>query len=220
MPNKRALLFANGEIQRLDVIPRYLDAASLIVAVDGGLNHCDHLGIQPDLLVGDLDSVAPDRVEALSASGTRVEKFPVEKDETDLELALLHVLAGGAQELVLFGGLGGRLDHTLGNLALLFHPAIMGIDFKFIEGDLEIFAIRQSALVHGCPGDLVSLIPWGGDAVGVSTQRMKYPLNDETLIQYRTRGISNVMLSDTAEVKLQQGALLCVHTHTAGAPAV
>lgn len=217
MPAQRAVLFANGEIQNWDKISGYLLTGALIIAVDGGAAHCLRLKLHPDVLIGDLDSVDASQVEALAASGTQIQKYPADKDETDLELAIQYALERGAQELILFGGLGGRLDHTLGNLALLFHPMLRGKNVSIVEGNLEISAFQDKKILKGHPGDIVSLIPWGGDAAGVTTQRMKYPLKEETLVQYKTRGISNVMLADTAEVRIQGGALLCVHTHAANA---
>lgn len=219
LPGKQAILFANGEIDPCTEIKHGSSMDELIIAVDGGLRHCLHYDLRPDLLIGDLDSVDPAEVQQLASLGVQVEKFPVEKDETDLELAVLRALEMGAQNLILFGGLGGRLDHTLGNLSLLFHPRLIHHSIRFLDGKTEIFAISEYADLAGKAGDLVSLIPWGGNAEGVSTHGLVYPLKNETLFHYHTRGISNVMLADTASVSVKGGTLLCVVTHSGAASA-
>jgi thiamine pyrophosphokinase len=182
--------------------------------VDGGLNHLEALGLAPALLIGDLDSVTPDQVQRAQAAGAEIRRYPPAKDETDLELALLAARELGCREIVVVAALGGRLDQTLGNLSLLLLPDLADCTVRCEDGDEEVFIIRDSAEVHGRPGDVVSLLPLWGEVSGVVTSRLEYPLKAETLFPERTRGISNVMTSATAGVKITAGNLLCIHTHS------
>ncbi len=210
----RAVIFANGELRSPSAARRMLDPQDLLIAADGGLEHMLRLAVLPHLLIGDLDSVDASQLPHLEASGTEIRRYPPEKDETDLELAVQAAVQLGCAELLILGGLGGRLDHTLGNLALLAQSTLAEVSARLEDGIEEAFLIRSQAQIVGSPGDIVSLIPFQGDAVGVTTSGLKYPLNAETLHAHQTRGISNEMLSASAEVRLEGGILLCIHTRT------
>jgi thiamine pyrophosphokinase len=184
----------------------------LLVAADGGLRHLRTLGLQPVAVLGDLDSIAPGEVEQLLEAGIMVEKHPVAKDETDLELALTWVLSQGIRHIRIAAAHGDRFDHTLGNLFLLLLPELEDCDVRLEDGRDQVFLIRTKAVVEGEPGDRVSLLPLGGPAVGVTTHDLQFPLHAETLLPERTRGISNVMLASTAAIEIEQGILICIHT--------
>lgn len=208
----RVIIFANGVIEDYAALEATFHVGDLLVAADGGLRHLQQMNQTPALLIGDLDSVTPEEVEQASAEGVFVQQFPREKDETDLELALNHVLQAGYKNIRIAGALGGRLDHTLGNINLLLDERFASCDIRLEDGHQEVFIIRGHAMIEGIAGDIVSLIPAGGDAEGVTTVGLKYPLLSETLRLDRTRGISNVMLDETAEVHLQNGLLICIHS--------
>ena len=212
MPVRRAVLFANGELKNNEWLKAFLREDDFLVAVDGGLNHLEALGLTPDLLLGDLVSVTPAPVEHAQAAGAEIRRYPPAKDETDLELALLAARERGFAEIVVVGALGGRLDQTLGNLSPLLMPQLEGCSVRFEDGSDEVFVILASAEIHGQPGDIVSLLPLWGEVTGVVTTHLAYPLNTETLHPERTRGISNVMTASTANVEIASGNLLCIHT--------
>jgi thiamine pyrophosphokinase len=209
---KRAVLFANGEMPQVALILPYLRPDDYYIAVDGGLRYLRNLYKTPGLLVGDLDSISAVEVEGAVAQGIEVQRYPVDKDETDLELALLAAVEKGYEEILIIAALGGRLDQTLGNLALLSLSFLAGAKVTIEDGTEEVFLIRESAVINGNPGDVVSLIPHQGEVKGVETRDLKYPLNRETLFVEKSRGISNVMLTDQAVVTIEAGLLLCIHT--------
>jgi thiamine pyrophosphokinase len=209
---RRAVIFANGELPTDFLTFFKFQPDDFILAVDGGLRHLKACGRAPDLLIGDLDSVDPVEVTHLENLGVEVKRFPVDKDETDLELAMLEAVDRGFDNLVMAGVLGGRLDHTLTNLNLLMLPELTGRSVVIESGAEEVFLIRQAAPILGAPGDLVSLIPLKADVNGVTTTGLRYPLKYETLKLVRSRGVSNVMLANEASVDLESGILLCVHT--------
>ncbi len=208
---KRALIFVNGSLPDPEKVRFLLEPEDWLVAVDGGWYHLKALGLRPHLLIGDLDSVAAEDAAALEAEGVEIRRFPVHKDETDLELALLAVRAAGVATLRVAAALGGRLDQTLANLSLLLLPELEDCDVRLDDGQEEVFLIRKRAEIHGQAGDGVSLLPILGPARGVTTAQLAYPLRAETLFPQRTRGISNVMESTSAAVSVQHGVLLCIH---------
>jgi thiamine pyrophosphokinase len=216
MPAIRVIIFANGEIEDPNALIATLHKGDLLVAADGGLRHLRRIEHTPALLIGDLDSLTPAEVEAAAAEGVFIQQFPKEKNETDLELALSHVLQAGFKVIRIAGALGGRLDHTLGNIGLLLDERLAGCDVRLEDGHDEVFIIRDRVVVEGQPGDIVSLIPIAGEVEGVLTRELKYPLIKETLRQERTRGISNVMLTDQAEISIDKGRLLCIHSRQGG----
>ena len=213
MTNQRVFIFANGLLPQTEWIKNEIQSSDLLIAADGGLNHLQSLDLPPYLLIGDLDSVTSDQVDWAKAKGSQVDRYPVAKDETDLELALLAAKKMGANEIIIVAGLGGRLDQTLGNLSLLRMEELQDCQVRFEDGLEEVFLIRGEAEIQGQPGDIVSLLPLWGMAEGVTTESLSYPLLGETLYPEHTRGISNVMAMPAARVKLTSGELLCIHTH-------
>ena len=213
----RAVIFANGRFDNPDEARALLRDEDLIVAVDGGTRHAWESGVDPQLVVGDLDSLTEAEQLRVQRAGTEMVKFPPRKDQTDMELALHHVVSRGATEIVILAALGGRLDQTMANLLLLTLPELADRDVRVVQGGQIAFVIRDRAQIDGRAGDTVSLIPLGGDARGVATEGLEYPLNNETLRFGLARGVSNVLRESPAYVRVRQGMLLCVVTHSVDA---
>src|SRR5688500_13354490 len=136
----RIVVVASGTLAPGD--ERWLDGADLVMAADGGAASLDRLGRRPDRLVGDLDSADPELVERLGATGTRVERHPVDKDSSDTELALDAALAEGAERIDLVGATAGdRLDHELANLLLLADPAFGSVELQVVVGATTVRAV-------------------------------------------------------------------------------
>jgi thiamine pyrophosphokinase len=150
-------------------------------------------------------------VWALERAGTEVRRYPIEKDETDLELALHEAHALGCREIIVMAGMGGRMDQTLGNLYLLLQPALVTADARLDDGCVEAFWVRHKVVLRGQVGDTISLLPLLGPAEGIMTRGLRYPLRGETLYPEHTRGISNEMTEVEATVAVAQGLLLCLH---------
>ena len=209
------VIFANGALDdsRGWVAP-HLARASAVIAADGGLGHLLALGRRPDVLIGDLDSL-PAGVVAAEVAG-QVIRHPREKDETDLELALLYAVERyPAREYLILGGFGGRLDHMLANVLLLAHPRLLGQPIRFVDDRQSAWLLSAEAAgettIAGAPGDVVSLLPLGGPAHVLATTGLRWPLRDELLSFGPARGVSNEMTAAVATVQLRAGAVVCVH---------
>ena len=206
------LIFANGEIGSLDAAWKLVASTDLIVCANGGSRHACALGLCPHVVIGDLDSLPTGMRAALEASGTRFIAYSRAKDETDLELALLYAVDQGATQITVLGARGGRMDHELGNVLLLAHPRLEGLQVRLLTDNQEASLVRGEAVFKGTPGDLLSLLPIGGDARGITTQGLAYPLDDEQLFFGPARGVSNVFTASEACVRLGSGVLLAIHT--------
>ncbi len=212
----RCLIFANGHLPDLQEAHRLVGSEDVVIAANGGTRHALALGLIPSVIIGDLDSIA-DELQTLQAGGAQVFQHPRDKNETDLELALTYALEQGQTEIVILGALGGRLDQTLGNLALLADPRLSGREVRLDDGVEEVFLCRAHARVQGRSGDLVSLIPWGGEVHGVRTEGLRWPLFDEPLFAHKTRGLSNEMTAEQALIWVRSGTLLVVHRRSSSA---
>ncbi len=210
----RAVIFASGGLRRPDFLLRLLRADDWIVAADGGARHCLALGLTPSLLIGDFDSLPETARRRLESAGTPSLRFPEAKDQTDLELALTYVVRQGADEILVAGALGDRWDHSLANLSLGLSPALASATLTFDDGTTSIVFLHagQSRTVRGRPGDLVSLIPLNGNAGEVETRGLQYPLAGETLAFGSTRGVSNILEGEQAQVAVGSGSLVVLLT--------
>ena len=190
-----------------------LPSADIVIAADSGLHQAPHLGLEVDLVVGDLDSADPVAVERATARGARIERHPRDKDATDLELALDAARARGAARVIVIGGTGGRLDHFLGNVALLGADkyAPMRVELRSAEGTVTVVRGGDPPLViDAIEGDTITLLPAGGGALAITTHGLEYPLRAEDLPTGTTRGVSNVVAARPATVALARGTLLVV----------
>ena len=215
----RVTIFANGVLDDpAGIAAVWVDAETVIVAADGGTNHILAAGLVPHHVIGDVDSLSEDVRGNLGTKGTEFHIAPPAKDETDLELALLWAAdQPDVETVIILGALGGRPDQAMANLLLLALPALQGRRVFVVDGPWTIRLIRSGASVtlSGEPGDRLSLIPLGGDAEGVTTKGLAYPLKDETLYVGRARGVSNRL--DVAEptVTVRSGLLWAFHERQA-----
>jgi len=208
---QRIIIFANGELPDLNKAHLLLRLDDYLLCADGGTRHALALGLKPDLVIGDMDSLGQEPWQKLEKAGVPVEIFPRDKNETDLELAINRAIELEPEQIVIIAALGGRLDQALGNIALLTDPRLSAFDVRLDDGVEELFICRGQAQVRGRSGDLVSLIPWGSPVRGIQTQGLKWSLDNETLYPERTRGISNELLDETASIKISSGILLVIH---------
>jgi thiamine pyrophosphokinase len=222
-----ALILADGDAPtraELDASwPGWSDGVDLVIAADGGARHVTGLGVGIDLWVGDGDSLGEAALAALAASGVPVERSRPDKDETDTELAIRAALVRGADRLVIVGALGGRrIDHAIANVGLLALADLAGRRAVLLDARSRISLLRAPGVagaphqdrmtLAGAPGDLVSLLPHGGDVDGVTTDGLAFPLADEPLSLGATRGVSNVIRRAGASVRIGRGLLLVIES--------
>ncbi|MGD8397852.1 MAG: thiamine diphosphokinase [Anaerolineae bacterium] len=208
----RAIIVAAGDSPGDEEWARWMQRGDLIVAADGGAARILSQGLVPHIVIGDMDSL-PDSARSKLDDGVEIVEHPRAKDETDLELALTYAAQRGVQEIVVLGALGGRLDHTLSNVLLLALPKLESITVRIVQGAEEAILVRggEEISLQGSKGDVVSLLPWGGDARGVTTDGLAWPLERVTLHFAFSRGVSNVMTGPEARIGVEGGYLLVIH---------
>lgn len=210
---KRIIIIANGNFENPHFYRTLLKDDDYVICADGGAKHALMLGITPHLVVGDLDSIDENTYANLFGSITQFEKYPSEKDESDLELALVKALDLNPEEIMIWGALGKRVDHFYANLMLLTLPLSRNIRTKLIDEEHEIYVIDKGTELKGDIGDYLSLFPLSSQVSGIRTQGLKYPLKGETLKLGPTRGLSNEFTGNIAQVSFDDGLLLVIHVN-------
>ena len=189
--------------------PPDIGAPHLVIAADGGLDTVRRWGLRADAVVGDLDSASEDALRWARRGGAMIEEHPVDKDRTDLELALAHA-AGRVDSIHAVLPDGGRLDHAAINLAVLASPQWAGVDVTATIGEAHVTVVRGSRRLGGDVGDVVSLLAVGGPVLVASTSGLLYGLTEEVLSPTEGRGTSNVIVTSPAAIEVAEGVLLAI----------
>jgi thiamine pyrophosphokinase len=181
----------------------------LVVAVDSGLHVAESHGWTVDLVVGDMDSVDPALLDRAVAAGATAQRHPVDKDATDLELALDVLVDQGVERAVVFAADAGRMDHLVGGLLTLCAPRFAGLDLRAWLGGALVVPVHDVARIEGRIGQRLSIVPVHGAAT-VRTAGLRWPLGGERLPPGSSRGLSNELVSESAEVSVDDGVVAVV----------
>jgi thiamine pyrophosphokinase len=217
MAKRTVVIIAGSGIEDREFLRRQIEAAApeAILCADGGACHAHAIGLAPDLIIGDMDSLDAELLRDFEEKGVAVAPYPARKDETDTQLALMRALAMSPEKILIFGALGKRLDHTLANLGLLMMGLEKGVPIKLLAEDCEVFVVAGAATVSGKKGQTVSIFPWGGEARGITLEGFEYPLQDATMNLARPCGISNRLTTEEGLIKVDEGCLLVIQYLTA-----
>lgn len=211
----RAIIIANGPVPdgSLDRYP--LGPDDWLIAADGGARYCLHQHLEPQVVIGDLDSLSSEEKRELRERGAEFVTHPARKDFTDLELAIGHAVQRGATQILILGALGARWDQSLANVLLPTMAPWQDIDIRLLHGNQELTIVHGGGRLdlEGAPGDIVSLLPLSDDVGGVVSSDLEFPLAEETLYFGATRGVSNRMTTEKAWIRIGTGCLLCVIIH-------
>jgi thiamine pyrophosphokinase len=183
---------------------------SLIIVCDGGVRHVQQLGIKPDVIIGDMDSIEPAQLTSYSTQGIKIIKYPANKDFTDTELALDYALNLKPTAIYIWGALGGRIDHTLANVFLLRKGQKAGIKTYLIDEYCEAFIVDKKASFVDAKGVTVSLFAFSFKVEGLSLSGFVYPLKDAVLTMGESRGVSNIINEAHAKISVRAGKLLVI----------
>jgi len=206
---KRAIIFLNGNLSDLTLVKQYINKHSLLIGCDGGTRHILELGLQPDVVIGDLDSFRPEEIS--SDHQPKYVTCPTDKDFTDSEFAIRYAQQAGYRHIILAGALGDRLDHLLGNIFLLNKDGFANLKLKIIEGNQEAYIVRGQTRINGQKGDTISFIPIAGKPQVKTTGGLKYDLNEYTLSLQGNTGISNILTRKSTEITVTKGSILVIH---------
>ena len=200
MAESACFIFGAGPFYGLPVPPAPHD---FLLAADGGYRHCLAAGLTPHLLLGDFDSLGT------PPESCTVQTFPVEKDDTDSMLALKEGLSRGYRTFHLYGGTGGRLDHTLANLQGLGYLAERGAQGFLYDEHFVFTAVKDGSFTLPAREEgIFSVFCLSADAHGVSIRGGQYPLENADLSAFFPLGVSNHFVGTAVEISVRQGCLL------------
>lgn len=207
----RCVIISNGDIKDYEYIRNLISEEDFVIAADGGLRHCDAMGVVPDVWIGDNDSgnFSCEKLDDMTWSTDVIILNPV-KDATDTESACDYAIDKSFDEVVLLGSMGSRFDHTLANVYLLRKFADKGIKARIVNENNIIFLAQHHNIIAKSDYKYVSLLPVEGDVISVTNRGFYYPLNGESLKMYSSRGVSNYLIEDSGEITLDSGSALIV----------
>jgi len=182
----------------------------LIICCDGAAYNMDMAKIMPDIIIGDMDSLKPLQLKYYRAQGINIIEYPSQKDLTDTELALDYAINLKPEEIYIWGALGGRIDHILGNVFLLIKGKKAGINTFLIDEYGEAFMPQGEVVFQDAAGSTVSLLALSAKVEDITMSGFFYPLYKETLHRGETRGLSNYINDITAKITFSAGELLVI----------
>ena len=202
---KRCVILGGAPIENVAAVRRYLRPDDFIIACDSGLRHLDALGLTPSLIVGDFDSIENPHLPIETIV------LPREKDDTDTVFAAKEALGRGFRDFLLLGAAGGRLDHTLGNIAVLLLLHAQGAHGVLVDDYSEMELVSQKPATVPDTFAYFSLLAVDGDAAGVTVKHAKYPLQNAVITPAYPYGVSNEPLpGQIAEISVETGRLLLI----------
>ena len=209
----KVCILLNGKINDYSIIKQFINNQNYdyIICADGGANHAYKMNITPNYIIGDLDSINKEIIDFYKKQNVLFEEFPSKKNETDSELCILLSKSLNASKIDLFGTLGGRIDHTLANINLLYYIREQEIIPRIISEQEEIYiATNECVKIKGKEKDIISIIPIKGDVKGITLENLEYPLNNYDMNYSTPLGISNIMLSEECKIAVKKGSLLII----------
>ncbi|MEJ6950876.1 thiamine diphosphokinase [Natronospora cellulosivora (SeqCode)] len=210
MQSKKGILALNGELKgkKEEYLSFINNQESFLIAADAGVLLYQKLALSPDVLIGDFDSLDNSILQSYESKGIDVIKYPKEKDETDGELAIKYCIDNDIDEIIIIGSFGGRFDHQLANILLLEYAYHHQINAIIKDIDIEIALISSYKRFDNCQNDILSLIPLDAKVDGIRIEGCRYNVEEESLFRYKSRGISNQIIEERAEVRVDNGLLL------------
>lgn len=204
----KGLIISSGKINDYDLLKELIYENDYIVCADGGLDHIMQIDKIPNIVLGDLDSISDLGIEYISDKNIEIEKFPSIKDNTDTELAIMHLVHKGIDDITLIGGTGTRLDHTLANIFLLRRFNKDGVVFRVVDENNVINYLTDSISIEGRENRFISIVPLNKEGIVISLIGFKYPLEDKYIEFSSTLGISNEIIDHKGMVIIHQGEAL------------
>lgn len=206
----RCLIIAGGLLEPSLYYRKLARGYDYVICADGGARHAAALGIIPQLVLGDFDTLTEQELTSLEQAGAQILRYPQAKDFTDTHLAILEALQRGFTEIDLIAALGGCFGHTLANVTLLALPEAKDARLRILEEDQEIFLIRQTVTLTGTVGEKITLLPLTERVEGITLTGMKYPLKKAVMTIGVPIGVSNEFLEEAAQIELEKGILVAV----------
>lgn len=213
----KVCIVLNGEIKDYKRTKEIIlnENYDFIIGADGGCNHLYKMNIDPNYIIGDLDSIDKKIIDYYKSKKILFKKYPTHKDETDSQICVLLAKELKASNIDFIGSLGGRIDHTLANIGLIYHAKNMNINSRILSSEEEVLIVKNEEInLKGKRGNTVSIISIEGEAKGVTLENFEYPLNNARIDYLSPLGVSNVMLYDECRIRIDEGCVLVIRNLT------
>lgn len=201
---RRCVIFAAGSMEVTPLLPGSFSPDDYIIAADAGIRNAAALGVKPHLVMGDMDSLEESEVPEGAVL------FPVRKDDTDLMLAVKKGIELGYREFLIYGALGGRLDHTYASIQTLSYLLEHGCTGVLVDGRQWVTMLQQAALTVPTGYRHISVFSYTEKCSGICLRGLSYPLEDAQLDQNFPLGVSNSADGETAVISVREGKLMVI----------
>jgi len=181
-----------------------------IICADGGVKWAITNNIDPDMIVGDLDSISDTLLFYYQRKNIPIQSYPKDKDETDTHIAITIALQKGASEITILGGIGNRMDHSMGNILLLIRIAQKGVKAKLVNQNNVIFVSNKRIFLDAEPGNILSILPYGDNVKIHQTYGLQYPIINRVLPIDFPFGISNIITEKQAWIDIESGWIVFI----------
>lgn len=206
----KAVLVCNGSLNTKFLYSN-IKKNDYLIAVDGGANKLVKTSFSPNIIIGDMDSISRSALKKFRKITQK--KFPPQKNEVDLELAINYCVKKKFKEILILGAIGSRTDMSLTNIFLLSQIP-KNIKAKIVHQNQEIFLLPKKSFITGNIGEKISLFPIQGNVKGLTLKGLKYELKNSDLTFGIGKGLSNEFKNKKAQISFKDGVLLCVHFHS------
>ncbi|TZE83404.1 thiamine diphosphokinase [Calorimonas adulescens] len=209
----KAVILSNGNVENIEFLRSYIESSDIFICADGGGNYAKSLGIKPDILIGDFDSIKEEILNYFQHLGTEIIRYPREKNYVDTQLAVDRAIELSADKIILLGATGNRLDHTLANINMLYYIYKKGVTAEIVDEHNRLMLLKGENFLRGQMGDTVSFIPFFGDVKKIVLKGFYYPLDGVTLTKDTSLGISNVFTEDVGYVDSGDDFVLAIFSY-------
>lgn len=207
----RTGIVGNGQINDLENFKKVLCTHDHLICADGGATHLNNIGVLPDIMIGDFDSIKSEELYFYKENGVEIISHPADKNATDMHLAVSLAIERGFTQIEIFGGTGFRIDHMMANIFLLEYMKKNGADGKIIdENNILMIANHPKTIIKAFKNQIISLVALSDEVTGITLKGLKYPLKNATLTRCDSLGISNIMLHREVEIFKESGELLII----------
>lgn len=207
----KAIIVTGGNKPSKKLLNSYIKSGDLIIGADKGSEYLYDYEIIPNIILGDFDSISEEKLKKIEEKQVEIIKFPPEKDYTDTEIAIMEAIKRGADTIYLFGGLGTRADHSLGNIGLLLTTKNKGARLLIVDDHNKMYLADKNMSLNGSQGEIISFHALSDVVKGFEIRGAKYNLNSYDMHLLDPRAVCNEFIDTPINIKYESGELLIIH---------
>ncbi|BBK77472.1 MULTISPECIES: thiamine diphosphokinase [Clostridium] len=207
----KAIIVTGGNKPSKKLLNSYIKSGDLIIGADKGSEYLYDYEIMPNIILGDFDSISEEKLKKIEEKQVEIIKFPPEKDYTDTEIAIMEAMKRGADTIYLFGGLGTRADHSLGNIGLLLTTKNKGARLLIVDDHNKMYLADKNMSLNGSQGEIISFHALSDVVKGFEIRGAKYNLNSYDMHLLDPRAVCNEFIDTPINIKYESGELLIIH---------